>query len=165
MYRRHWLSALSVVGTLLLAATAQAQVRPYIGYVYPAGGQQGTTVRVKLGGQGLDGLCGVHVTGPGVQARVAEYQRRINFQDLQLLNEQLKELKKGTSAEKRRYDPKNPPPPPPEVDEPTRNLIDRIQKRIADFVPQPACASMREHRVHRGHARPRRGAGRTRESA
>lgn len=36
--------------TLLPAASAHAQLAPEIGYVYPSGGQAGTTVEVKLGG-------------------------------------------------------------------------------------------------------------------
>ena len=51
------LSALSRAAALLAAALlaaalpARAQPRPYVGFVYPAGGQQGTTFAVKLGGQ------------------------------------------------------------------------------------------------------------------
>ena len=50
---------------------APGQVRPYIGFVYPAGGQQGATFRVRLGGQALDGVQAVLVTGSGVRAKVA----------------------------------------------------------------------------------------------
>ena len=46
-----------VLGLVAWLATASAACgagpRPYIGYVYPAGGQQGTTFQVRLGGQGL----------------------------------------------------------------------------------------------------------------
>ena len=45
------LAVLALAGSLALAPAAHAQQRPYIGFVYPAGGQQGTTFRVKLGGQ------------------------------------------------------------------------------------------------------------------
>ena len=83
------------VGWLALAPAAQAQVRPYIGFVYPAGGQQGTTFQIKLGGQGLEDVNRVFVTGSGVTARVVEYDRTLNTQEITLLNEQLKELKRG----------------------------------------------------------------------
>jgi hypothetical protein len=139
MCRRLWLSAAVVAGALAATSAARAQVRPYIGYAYPAGGQQGTTVQVKLGGQGLDDVNEVLVTGPGVRARLVEYQRRLNFQDIQLLNEQLKELKKGAPAASSGKDATT---PTPETDEETQNLIARIQKRVADFVPTPACASI-----------------------
>ena len=54
MSRVHGLRVLGLAGLLAMASAAQAQARPYIGFVYPAGGQQGTTFQVKLGGQGLD---------------------------------------------------------------------------------------------------------------
>ena len=60
---------LSLAGSILLqGGAAFAQPRPYIGYVYPAGGQQGTTARVRLGGQQLDAVDRVIVSGAGVEA-------------------------------------------------------------------------------------------------
>src|SRR5512146_1473103 len=58
----------SICSLLAVTTVALAQPRPYIGYVYPAGGQQGTNVQIRLGGQGLDDLTGVLVTGAGVTA-------------------------------------------------------------------------------------------------
>ena len=58
--------ALAAAATLMRPATA----RPYIGYVYPAGGQQGTTFQVRLGGQNMDRRSTVFVSGRGVQADV-----------------------------------------------------------------------------------------------
>jgi hypothetical protein len=91
----HWLALLGMTGWLALAPAARAQTRPYIGFVYPAGGQQGTTFRVKLGGQGLDDLDRVFVTGSGVIARVIEYNRVLGNQETTLLSEQLRELKRA----------------------------------------------------------------------
>ena len=45
----------AILGLAMLVAAAssvRAQSQ-YIGYVYPAGGQQGTTFPIRLGGQGL----------------------------------------------------------------------------------------------------------------
>jgi hypothetical protein len=120
------LAVLGLAGLLAMAPAAQAQVRPYIGYVYPAGGQQGTTLHVRLGGQGMDGVNAVLVSGTGVSAKVVEYHRRLNNQEIGLLREQLKELKQG----------------PAEKDETTLKLMARIEERIAEFVPTPACASI-----------------------
>jgi hypothetical protein len=93
------LAALGLVGLLVMAPLAQAQKgmagRPYIGYVYPAGGQQGTTFQVKLGGQGLDGISDVVVSGKGVRAKVVDYLRKLGPQDMVLLSEQMKLLKKA----------------------------------------------------------------------
>ncbi len=46
---------------------------PHIGYVYPAGGRQGTTVLIRGGGQFLNGSKSVVVSGTGVQASVVGY--------------------------------------------------------------------------------------------
>ena len=59
------LAVLALAGLLAIAPAAQAQTRPYIGFVYPAGGQQGTTFQVQLGGQGLDDVDRAIVSGSG----------------------------------------------------------------------------------------------------
>ncbi len=57
------------LGALLMAfSAAQAQEKPRIGYVYPAGGRQGTTFQVTLGGQYLPGITRIHFTGKGIEA-------------------------------------------------------------------------------------------------
>ena len=73
------LTALS--GLVLLAAlagAAQAQApradrAPYLGYAYPAGGRQGTSFQVTVGGQFLQGTNNIWVSGEGVSATVVEY--------------------------------------------------------------------------------------------
>jgi hypothetical protein len=163
MYRRiavggklHWLPILSLAVWLAMAPAARAQVRPYIGFVYPAGGQQGTTFQIRLGGQGLDDANAVLVTGSGVTANVVECYRRLNNQEVQLLNEQLKELKQATSAVASAMSPmmasesammmsatatekssagsgKN---------EAAEKLIARIEKRTREFVQTPASSAI-----------------------
>jgi hypothetical protein len=59
------------------AARAQSP-QPHIGYVYPAGGQRGTTFEVVVGGQFLRGVDDVRFSGPGVQATVVQYFRPLN---------------------------------------------------------------------------------------
>lgn len=80
----------------LLCIHAEAQNRKntsaYIGYVYPAGGQQGTSFHARIGGQRLSGICGVVVSGGGVQVQVADYFRKISPQDYRLMREQLQVL-------------------------------------------------------------------------
>jgi hypothetical protein len=128
------------LGVLLLVPAAYAQPRPYIGYVYPAGGQQGTTFQIRLGGQNTDDVNAVRVTGVGVTARIVEYLYRQNNQEQALLNEQLQILKKRTQP---------PPPakgvaakPAPPVDPATAELMSRLQLRTSEFVQTPACASI-----------------------
>jgi hypothetical protein len=73
---------------------AQSQ---YVGYVYPAGGQQGTTFPIRLGGQGLIHASDLVVSGEGVSVRLVEYHRVMNNQELALLRRQLSELQKKES--------------------------------------------------------------------
>jgi hypothetical protein len=75
------------------ASTVLAQ-NQYIGYVYPAGGRQGTTFSIRLGGQRLNHPSDVVVTGEGVSVRLVGYYGVMNNQELRLLREQLKELRK-----------------------------------------------------------------------
>jgi hypothetical protein len=147
---------------ILLASTPSvlSQTRPYIGYVYPAGGQQGTTFQIKLGGQSLDDVNEVMVTGSGVAAKVIEYDRPLGNQETTLLREQLKELKRsatntvstmmasgppmmaaensmmgaGTVMEK--------PSAPTGTNEAMQKLIARIEKRIAECVDRPASVAL-----------------------
>ena len=92
-------AVLALVAGLAASSAAQAQVRPYLGYVYPAGGQQGTTFEVRLGGQGMDNNSSVQVSGKGVRAKVIEYLRRLNNEEMNLLKEQLAELKRATKQD------------------------------------------------------------------
>ena len=84
---------------LSLAVAAQGQQRmPRLGFVYPAGGRQGTTFRVAMGGQFLDGASAVLVSGEGVQAVVVEHAKPLSGKDFQLLRDQLKELMEKKQA-------------------------------------------------------------------
>ncbi len=109
---------------LAFVTAAFAQVRPYIGYAYPAGGQQGTIFQVKVGGQQLDDVSEIYVSGTGVTAKVVEYYRRMNPQEMQLLNEQKRELKKPGGRKSH------------------QEMLVRIDKRQTEYVQQPACASI-----------------------
>jgi hypothetical protein len=58
---------------LLFAPRAQAAALPHIGYIYPAGGQQSLTFKAEIGGQYLDKVYAVYVTGNGVKAKILEH--------------------------------------------------------------------------------------------
>ena len=77
MRRNLWLSILAIAGLLAAAPAtwAQSKSKPYIGYVFPAGGQQGTTVQVRLGGQRIDDVSGAVVSGKGVQAKLVDFSQ------------------------------------------------------------------------------------------
>jgi hypothetical protein len=90
-FRRWPVLELAILAASASSALAQDQ---YVGYVYPAGGQQGTTVSIRLGGQGLTYASDVVVTGEGVSARLVDYYGVMDNQELGLLREQLTELQK-----------------------------------------------------------------------
>ena len=159
---------LSLAGSILLqGGAAFAQPRPYIGYAYPAGAQRGTTVRVRLGGQQLDTVDRVIVSGAGVEAQVVEYRRHLNPQEVQLLRQQLeamgvrpsngprvKAAKKAVATKgkakgrgKAKVGPASEaspeePPPDPRLSPESRQLAERIRTRLEDYAPQPACSAI-----------------------
>jgi hypothetical protein len=114
---------LSLAALVALDLRAQA----YIGFVYPAGGQQGTTFRITLGGQALEGVDAVLVSGAGVSAHVVEYNKQMNPQEMQLVQEQLRELKNVPAAKR---------------DTTVTNMIGRLEKFVGDYVQQPQCSSI-----------------------
>ncbi len=148
-----------LVGLVAMAPATQAQrqqqsARPYIGFVYPAGGQQGTTFHIKLGGQAMENLIGVIVSGPGVTAKVVNYQRKLNPQDMQLLAQQLADLRKSRSKGAKKASSGEDmmmmmsgggggaKTSAKDVDEATQQLMERIQDRMQAFVLRPASASL-----------------------
>ena len=152
-----WFAVLGVAALLALAPAAWAQPRPFIGYTYPAGGQVGTTFQIRLGGQNLDDVDQVLVTGSGVTARVVEYYRRLNNQELQMLREQLAELKRAPKAGAPAMAPamamdntmmmmtapaagKTPAAAGDKLG--TKELIEKIERRTREWVQVPACASI-----------------------
>ncbi len=152
------LAILGLASLLAMTSAAQAQVRPHIGYVYPAGGQQGTTFQIRLGGQNLDDVSEVLVSGTGVQAKVVEYYRKLGPQELTLLREQLNELKRSSKVLSAAKSPASrdakkakPNAQSAEIttatamtpqDEAAVKLAARIEKRMAEYVQTPACASI-----------------------
>ena len=132
MKRFSLLPLLALAGWLAAVPAAQAQTRPYIGFAYPAGGQQGKTFHVKIGGQNMDDVRSVLVTGQGVKARLIEYHRRIGPQEMTLMREQLNDLRKD----------KKRPAESAKAAEATQMLKERIERRMAEYVNRPACASI-----------------------
>jgi hypothetical protein len=137
---------LGLAGLAIVTPVARAQGRPYVGFAYPAGGQQGTTFKIRLGGQGLDGVNEALITGSGVTAKVVEYHRRLNNQEMQLLKEQLKILKQTNAEVATVMAPQMMPDLMDEMssgEAPAKDdLIVRIGERIDEFVPTPASASI-----------------------
>ena len=75
----------------MLAPAAQAQNAPHIGYVYPAGGRQGTTFLVTVGGQFPSGFTNFAVVMDGnlAHAKVVAYDRPLKPNEQQAMKEEL----------------------------------------------------------------------------
>lgn len=159
------MSAKRLLLLLLLSLTASAQAqqsRPHIGFVYPAGGQQGTTVRFKIGRTNMQDVERASITGTGVTVKVTGYFRKLEFMDMKLLDEQLQDL-----SQKMKDTPLAPliasilnntvgntTPASPVVSVKTSSLtkagketLDRIlkiQRRKLEYIDRPAYASIVE---------------------
>ena len=85
------------------AARGQSSTnQPHIGYLYPAGAQQGTVVRITAGGQALRNSTDVYVSGEGVHAKVIKYCkafRNLQSEQRKWLQTRLKELRDERLAE------------------------------------------------------------------
>ena len=147
---------LAVLGLSVLMPSARAQ-RPYIGFVYPAGGQQGTTVEVRFGGQGMEQVSAILISGTGVAVKSTECFRRLDNPDINILTDQLKDLKRAQPASAAMMmAPMAPEPtmmsmmntgatagvPGEGAGAATSNLIVEIDKRIRDFVQTPASLAL-----------------------
>ena len=86
---------LTVLAWSALAAGQTAQRSPHIGYVYPAGGQQGQVVQVLVGGQFLRGVSEVHISGQGITAKVIHHfapTRNLSAEQRQLIRDRMADL-------------------------------------------------------------------------
>jgi hypothetical protein len=77
---------------LACVVTAQQQQIPHAGYAYPAGGRQGSTFEITVGGQFLDGVKSAIVSGAGVEATVVEHVKPLTPAQAGELRDQVKEL-------------------------------------------------------------------------
>ncbi|UCE46714.1 MAG: hypothetical protein JSW47_13980, partial [Phycisphaerales bacterium] len=96
--------SLSVVILLFSVSTVCGQTanQPHIGYLYPAGAQQGTVIRITAGGQFLRNSTDVYVSGEGVSAKVIKYCRpfrNLQSEQRKWLQTRLKELRDERLAE------------------------------------------------------------------
>jgi hypothetical protein len=98
-----------VIGPMLAALAfctvtvwGQSMKEPQLGYLYPAGGQAGTTVQITVGGQRLRSALHVYVSGEGVRATVVDYikpLRNLQSEQREFLQARLKELRDKRLAE------------------------------------------------------------------
>jgi hypothetical protein len=89
---------LAAAGNAVVLAQKPARV-PDVAYVYPAGGQQGTTFTATVGGQNLAGVTGADLSGEGIHARFTGYSRPLPAKRFQEFNETLQERRKQLAKE------------------------------------------------------------------
>ena len=77
-----WRAGLCLAALLAAAGGVRAQ-NAQIGYIYPAGGRQGTVFQIAVGGQNLRGTIGAYVTGTGVRVKVLDYVTPTTLQRLE----------------------------------------------------------------------------------
>ncbi|MCP4787461.1 MAG: hypothetical protein GY903_31340 [Fuerstiella sp.] len=127
----HRLICCIFASSIMFGSAALAQSTSYIGYVYPAGGQQGTTFGVKLGGQRLSGADQVLVTGEGITATIERVYRRLSNQDMGLLRAQLNELRKKTKGKTKQ-----------ELSRVEKRVFANVENRLAEYCNRPASTSI-----------------------
>ena len=83
---------------LPIVSPVLAQNAPHLGYVYPAGGRQGATFQITVGGQFLANVTNAYVSGSGVHAKIIEYNRPLNPKEFNDLRDRLKVLQAKRQA-------------------------------------------------------------------
>ena len=116
---------LAILPACVTPAGAQ-QIAPHVGYVYPAGGRQGATFEVTVGGQFLDGVSGAFISGAGVQTSVIGHTKPMTAAQFNKLRDQLREL-----TEKK---------PPADA-----KTIADLRLKLAAFVRRPANPAIAEN--------------------
>src|ERR1035437_140533 len=111
----------------LLPLFAQQQQMPHAGYAYPAGGRQGTTFEITVGGQFLDGVKSALVSGAGVEATVVDHFKPLTPAQAAQLRDQAKELSEN---------------PSPTAEDPQK--IAEIRAKLLAFVRRPTTPAIAE---------------------
>ncbi|MBI5397118.1 MAG: hypothetical protein HZA91_17610 [Verrucomicrobia bacterium] len=145
MSKVQWLAILGLAGLVAATPPARAQSRPYVAYVYPAGGQQGATFEIKAAGQDLNGVNDVIVSGSGVTAKFVECCFPLDGNVSRLLSRQLDELKRSRAkaASKKKTQKEAASSAAPGNDPATTEMMAKIEKLLYEDVRFPVCAAFR----------------------
>jgi hypothetical protein len=119
----------AVAGIALAPIVAAQQRTPHAGYVYPAGGRQGTSVEVRIGGQFLNGASKAYVSGRGVEASVVEYVKPLTGAEAEKLRERRKQLNEKRAASRK---PAPDGSPAPVFTDEDRKALDEIRDKLDD---------------------------------
>ncbi len=96
-------------GASLVHGQANSNV-PHIGYVFPAGGQVGTSIEVRVGGMSLEKISQAHISGGGVRVTVGKFYRPLNGGEYNSLRQKLDDQREIIQA-KWKAEGKNDPIP------------------------------------------------------
>jgi len=101
-----WCAALCVVALLLVSPPVGGQQlnSPHTGFAYPAGGRQGTTVHVRVGGRFLEGVSEIVFSTSGLRAEVVGYDKPLTQREITDLRDKAQELQKTASTPAARKD-------------------------------------------------------------
>jgi len=88
------LLCVAMTACVATAWSQSSQREPHLGYLYPAGGRQGTVCLITVGGQFLQGANKVYISGEGAQAKVIQYYRPVR----NIMAEQRQELMQRLNA-------------------------------------------------------------------
>jgi len=116
-------SAAAWIAAVLFFAPAvrgQQPNSPHIGFAYPAGGRQGTTVQIQVGGRFLEGATGVVASTRGLRAEVVGFDKPLTQREITDLRDKAQELQKTAN---------NPA---------TRKEVADIRRRIGDSLRRNA---------------------------
>jgi hypothetical protein len=135
-----WLALLFASAPSLPAQQQQQgqQTPPHLGYIYPAGGQKGTTFKVIIGGQYFEGIHSILVSGGGFKATLVDQFKPISNREAQMLREERDKLQeKRKAAEKAGGKP-------PFLTAEEQQRGEEIRKKLAMFVRRPPNPSITE---------------------
>jgi hypothetical protein len=116
-----------------LAFAAQAQNASHIGYVYPAGGRQGTTFLATVGGQFPSGITNFAVVMDGnlARAKVVAYDRPLKPMEQQAMKEELNRFQEKRKSGER-------------LTEAELSRLEQIKRLLMQFGRRPANPAISE---------------------
>ncbi|MCM8776970.1 MAG: PPC domain-containing protein [Candidatus Omnitrophica bacterium] len=130
---------------LLLVVSVYPQMTgrdPSIGYVYPAGGQQGSVIQITIGGQNLQNVSDAYITGDGIIVKKVVHIPPLNSRQRQELQRRINNLRRryrGLPPESPAPSPEEPPitfPPHPLLEN-LDNLTPKEIEKVVDIFITP----------------------------
>ena len=97
--------SLAVTATATAQRSGPARRAPNVGYVCPAGGRVGSVLKVTVGGQYLDRVTEVVVSGSGLRATVVGHNKPMPQKRVNQLREKLEQARKKLQAEGKKVNP------------------------------------------------------------